>query len=310
MPSDLRRLQRVTVYALARREDGATLLVDPASSGAASLPSATVEHGEHPRSAAERALAVLAIPAQVKAAVHTFSDVAHLPEGDVLVHTVGLVYEVDLLDGINHSGEQGAAFLAPPEALSGQPLTDVTASLLGLRPFPADGRHPFDPPFLAPATDAPIEVVGAADEPAPVAAPAIQRPAVYARVVDGDRVLLTRLTNAEGLWTLPGGGIDFGEDPRAALAREMHEETGLPFTAGRLVDVDSRRFTGHAPGGRLEDFHGIRIIFEGQVPVDVEPRVVEVGGSTDAAAWVSLSELARTPMTTLASGALADVAAP
>lgn len=35
------------------------------------------------------------------------------------------------------------------------------------------------------------------------------------------------LPTAHGKWELPGGGVDFGEDPLYALEREVHEESGL-----------------------------------------------------------------------------------
>ncbi len=34
-----------------------------------------------------------------------------------------------------------------------------------------------------------------------------------------------------GEWELPGGGLDFGEEPRTALAREIREEMGLEVTS-------------------------------------------------------------------------------
>lgn len=133
----------------------------------------------------------------------------------------------------------------------------------------------------------------------------VQRPAAYAVLVDdsagwrtGPRILLTRLSESRtpgrrGTWTLPGGGIDHGEHPLAALEREVYEETGLPYTAGPLLDIGSRHFVGRAPSGRLEDFHGLRLVYAGSVPGDLEPRVVEVGGSTDEAAWVPVADLGR-----------------
>lgn len=49
-----------------------------------------------------------------------------------------------------------------------------------------------------------------------------------------DRVLLLR--NERGEWDLPGGRPDPGEDHRAALRREVREETGLDVEVGALVD--------------------------------------------------------------------------
>jgi len=309
VPSPPRSSQRVAVYAWARRGD-ATLLARAGDGGAVSLPGGVVEHGEHPRAAMQRALVGLGVVALVGPVVGTLSDVAEVPDpagaGPSLVHTVGLLYGVELGEARLPTASPWAPFLAPRADLARQRLTGVAALALGVPAALAD--LVLDPPLPALRDEvAPVESAAAADEPEPVPLPVVQRPAAYARVVADGKVLLTRLAHFDGLWTLPGGGIDFGEHPTQALIREVHEESGLPFTPGRLLDVDSRRFTGHGPGGRLEDFHGIRLVFDGQVPPDVEPHVVEVGGSTDAAAWVPVGRLERTPLTSLAAGVLSGL---
>ena len=53
-------------------------------------------------------------------------------------------------------------------------------------------------------------------------------------VVHDGRVLL--LLNERDQWDLPGGRPDPGEDHRAALVREVREETGLAVEVGALVD--------------------------------------------------------------------------
>jgi ADP-ribose pyrophosphatase YjhB (NUDIX family) len=120
--------------------------------------------------------------------------------------------------------------------------------------------------------------------------PKVQRAGAYAVLHHDGRLLLTRLAYTK-IWTLPGGGIEHGEHPVDAVRREVHEETGLTLEAARLLDVDSVHFTGHAPDGTLEDFHAVRILYTGDVPFDVEPRVVEVDGSSDAAAWVRITDI-------------------
>ncbi len=55
------------------------------------------------------------------------------------------------------------------------------------------------------------------------------RQAVRAVVLDpADRILLVRFEfPTNGVWATPGGGIDEGETPEQAIARELDEELGL-----------------------------------------------------------------------------------
>ena len=95
-----------------------------------------------------------------------------------------------------------------------------------------------------------------------------QRLAAYALVLRGDDVLLTRNSVRgphPGSWTLPGGGVDHGESPVVAVVREVAEETGLAAAVGELLGVHDEHFTGTAPTGVEEDFHGVHLVFAATV---------------------------------------------
>lgn len=121
----------------------------------------------------------------------------------------------------------------------------------------------------------------------------VQRVAAYAVIVRGEEILLSRLAprvSRQEAWTLPGGGLDHGEDPRDAVVREVHEETGLDVTIGETAHTYSLHLPDTWRRGRRVDAHSLRIVYDGWVPLDSpEPHVVEVDGSTVEAAWKPLA---------------------
>ena len=67
------------------------------------------------------------------------------------------------------------------------------------------------------------------------------RPGAYAILPLGGRLLLTHQAEPEDEYQLPGGGIDAGESPMAALHREVFEETGWHIATPRKIGF-YRRF--------------------------------------------------------------------
>ena len=68
-----------------------------------------------------------------------------------------------------------------------------------------------------------------------------RRPGVYAVLMDGEGLLLTHQAEPDPEYQLPGGGIDKGEHPIAALHREVMEETGWHISTPRRIGA-YRRF--------------------------------------------------------------------
>lgn len=115
------------------------------------------------------------------------------------------------------------------------------------------------------------------------------RLAAYAVIVSDGSLLLTRIaprSDGAGLWTLPGGGLDWGEHPDDAVVREVYEETGLTVGLLELAGVNSHVFDDTDTRSGL---HAIRFIYRGVATG--EPHVTEIDGSVDRVAWVPFTEI-------------------
>ena len=125
--------------------------------------------------------------------------------------------------------------------------------------------------------------------------PKVTRISAYAVCVDeGQRILLCRIAPGytvgyDGWWTLPGGGLDHGEDPRAGALRELTEETGLTGEITELLDVDSWHTVFTNREGEELDWHGVRVLYRCSITGgDLRD---ELDGSTDTCRWFSRDDL-------------------
>ncbi|MGZ5403168.1 MAG: NUDIX domain-containing protein [Nocardioides sp.] len=271
--------QRVAAYAVIVRDDRILLSrLSPLVTADElwTLPGGGLDHGEDPRDAVIREIREeTGLDATISDTARVYS--AHMPQAwrsgrRVNAHAVRIVYD-------------GWVALGSPEPrvleIDGSTIEAAWQPLASVR----DGSLPITP-----------LVTEALEDHRPVRTQRLAAYALIRRVSTGptEEVLLTRISprgHHSGSWTLPGGGVDHGESPAAAVVREVREESGLAVTLGELLTVHDTHFTGTAPSGRLEDFHGVHLVYAATVPDGAGPLLTEQHGTTDAVAFIPLSDI-------------------
>jgi 8-oxo-dGTP pyrophosphatase MutT (NUDIX family) len=127
------------------------------------------------------------------------------------------------------------------------------------------------------------------------------RVGAYAVSQDPDgRILLCKFAagfGLSGLWTLPGGGLEFGEDPAVGVLRELEEETGLNGKVQELLTVSSRMAVVNGRRGPY-DLHSVRIVY--RVEIVGGTLRYELNGSTECCGWFYPGEAQALPLVDLA----------
>ncbi|GAA1977305.1 NUDIX hydrolase [Microbacterium pumilum] len=119
------------------------------------------------------------------------------------------------------------------------------------------------------------------------------RVAAYAVITDAeDRILLAHWNEGRrAAWTLPGGGLEPGEDPDRAARREVREETGYKVAIEQLLGIHSRVIpvSKRMAEDAVNPLHAIRIVYRARI---TGGRLRdEIDGSTDRAEWFPLASV-------------------
>ncbi|MGW0218009.1 NUDIX domain-containing protein [Micromonospora chokoriensis] len=292
-------MRRVGGYGILRDSDRILVVRDGDEGefpGVWRLPGGVVAHAEHPERAVVRTVCEQTGLTVTAGRLRTvIADVTGRPDG-VALHTDRLMFDLRSADGATNRVGDGsvdqARWLTVAE-LAQSTVPPFTAATLGLpvRPLPPGTHRP--PEHLSPPHPDRRLRFGA-----------------YGLVTDPTgRILLTQIADGypgAGLWHLPGGGTDHGEQPTTGLLRELVEEGGQVGRVVELLGVDNlHNPAALGPEGRPLDWHGVRVIYRVLVDVPTDAVVTEsAGGSTARAGWFTRAQVADLPLSDIAASAI------
>ncbi len=122
----------------------------------------------------------------------------------------------------------------------------------------------------------------------------VLRPAAYCVIYDAvGGILLTEWAHRDAKpvrrgWTLPGGGMEFGESPDAAARREVYEETGFHVELISEPLVQSM-FYAAAELGSDAEFQALRFTYRARI-TGGSLGIVDVGGTTTDVGFFTIAE--------------------
>ncbi|MDO5743519.1 MAG: NUDIX domain-containing protein [Micrococcaceae bacterium] len=133
--------------------------------------------------------------------------------------------------------------------------------------------------------------------PGPPADPGFDtRLAAYCVVVNEGSILLAlwdmraRDPRFVPRWTLPGGGVELGEQPEIAAVREVQEETGYQVHIDTLLSVDTGLIPAHKRFGPTKHPLQTAAVLYAATVTGGDLRF-EADGTTSEAAWFPLDEV-------------------
>lgn len=128
---------------------------------------------------------------------------------------------------------------------------------------------------------------------------------VYGLIRWGDKILLIHKARGayKGHWDLPGGRLEFGEQPETALHREIEEETGLTDVQVTIRSAESTVV--HWVYQEVpEELHHIGILYDVQLKSDKQASEIRKepdGEDSLGAAWFAMEQLHQLSLTPFAS---------
>jgi len=87
------------------------------------------------------------------------------------------------------------------------------------------------------------------------------RPTACAVVIKDSKILLVQ---ERGMYHLPGGGVNIGEDPSEAVIRETKEETGIDVASPKLIETKSSfySFINTFGDNELYHYHALNLFYK------------------------------------------------